>query len=316
MSELWPVVAIMGPTASGKSGLALELAGLFKGEIISADSAQVYAPLEIGVAKPSPLELAQVVHHGVGQLGLEENFSLAAFITEAQRLIPALWRRGQLPLVVGGTGLYVRGLLEGYLLEEAPPDEGLRASLNSQPLELLLSRVASLDPATYRRLDRRNKRRVTRSLELILQRGAPLVDSPRRPPPYAVLKLALRWEREALYKRIDERLEAMLERGWLQEVEGLVRAGWAERLQELRILGYPQLIEVVLGRRTLEEARQEIKFATHRYAKRQETWLRREPGVHWLEASDAPLERAQSLVAQWLESLPAELQERRGAGPV
>lgn len=281
------MVAVMGPTASGKSGLALRLAERFGGEIVSADSAQVYRGLDIGTAKPSPEERARVPHHLVDVRDLDEEFSLADFQALAGAALRDIHARGRLPFLVGGTGLYVRGLLEGYTLVMAPPDPELRAALQARDVQDLVAQLRSLDPVSAERIDPRNRRRVERALEVCLQTGRPFSEGSRtRPTEFRSLKLALRVERPVLVERIDRRLDEMVRAGWVEEVRALAEKGHAPSLRRLRILGYPELLDVVEGERRLEDALEGIRVATRRYARRQVTWLKAEPGVQWLEGAD------------------------------
>lgn len=288
------VVAVMGPTASGKSALALALAERFGGEIVSADSAQVYRGLDVGTAKPDAAERARVPHHLLDLRDPDQDFSLADFQRLATAALEEVWGRGRLPILVGGTGLYVRGLLEGYTLVEVPPDPDLRRSLEERETAALMAELSARDPVTAGRVDPRNRRRVIRALEVCLQTGRPFSECCRRVPPgYQGLKLALRVPREVLGQRIDRRLEAMVRAGWVEEVRTLAEKGWGPSLRRLRILGYPELLDVVEGKRALEPALEEIRLATRRYARRQETWLRAEPGVEWLDFETSPLETAE-----------------------
>lgn len=282
-----PVVAVLGPTASGKSGLALRLAELLGGEIVSADSAQVYRGADLGTAKPTPEERARVPHHLVDVRSLEEDFSLADFQALAGEALRDIHARGRLPFLVGGTGLYVRGLLEGYTLGEHPPDPELRRALQAREVEDLVRQLRELDPVSAERIDPRNRRRVERALEVCLQTGRPFSEGSRtRPSGYRSLKLALHVERPALVERIALRLERMVQAGWVEEVRALAEKGHAPSLRRLRILGYPELLEVVEGARPLAEALEAIRVATRRYARRQVTWLRAEPAVQWIAGPD------------------------------
>lgn len=296
------VLAIMGPTASGKSKLSLELAQAFNGEIISADSAQLYIGADIGTAKPTAEELAQVAHHLVNIRTLSEpQFSLAEFKQLAGAAIEDIHKRGRLPIVSGGTGLYLRGLLDGYTLIDLPPDPELRESLNQRSLASLLAQLVQLDPDTYAKIDRCNKRRVSRALEVVLQTGRSFSQVSRREPPnFDILKLGINIERTTLYERIDRRCQVMLDSGWAQEVEWLKEQGHEADLRRLHILGYPELLDALDGTLSLEEAGQKIRFATHRYAKRQQTWLKAETDLHKIEFGANLFSEAETLVKAWL----------------
>ncbi len=297
-----PVVAVMGPTASGKSSLALALAQRLGGEIVSADSAQVYRGLDIGTAKPTAAERARVPHHLVDLRDPDQEFSLADFQRLAGAVLQQVWSRGHVPLLVGGTGLYVRGLLEGYTLVEVPPDPDLRLALEQRDSESLMAELVARDPETAGRVDPRNRRRVVRALEVCLQTGRPFSELSRRVPPgYPRLKLALKLPRPLLDQRIDQRLQAMVGAGWVEEVRALGEKGWGPCLRRLRILGYTELLDVVEGIRPLEPALEDIRRATRRFARRQETWLRAEPGLEWIDAGEAALEVAEARIHRFLD---------------
>lgn len=282
-----PVVAVLGPTASGKSGLALRLAERLGGEIVSADSAQVYRGLDIGTAKPSPEDRRRVQHHLLDVRDPDEDFSLADFQALAGAALRDIHARGRVPFLVGGTGLYVRGLLEGYTLAESAPDPALRHALQARDVEDLRAQLRTLDPVSAERIDPRNRRRLERALEVCLQTGRPFSEGSRTAPSgYRSLKLALRVDRPVLVERIARRLREMVEAGWVEEVRALAEKGHGPSLRRLRILGYPDLLDVVQGERRLEDALEGILVATRRYARRQGTWLKAEPGVEWLEGAD------------------------------
>ncbi|MDO5297707.1 MAG: tRNA (adenosine(37)-N6)-dimethylallyltransferase MiaA [bacterium] len=303
MQALPLVIALMGPTASGKSALAMSLAKEYGAEIISADSAQVYRQVSVGTAKPSAAELREVPHHLIDIRDLGQGFCLADFQKLATQAVQEIWQRGRIPLVAGGTGLYVRGLLEGYALEAPPPDEELRASLNERDLPSLLAELAERDPAAFQAIDRCNKRRVSRALEIILQTGKSWTECSRRqPPPWRILKFGLVCEREILRERIRLRLQRMLADGWVEEVTSLLSSGWEESLRSANILGYAQVIDFVQERISAEQMREEIFVQTSRFAKRQRTWLRAEPGLMMYPASEEGWEDIRQRVRQSIDS--------------
>ncbi len=296
------VVALMGPTASGKSSLAMELAESLDGELVSADSAQVYRQVSIGTAKPSRAELQAVPHHLIDIKDLGEGFSLAEFQSLASEAIASISARGKLPVIVGGTGLYVRGLLEGYTLTAPPPDEALRRELSARPLEDLLAELQQRDAATFETIDRCNKRRVVRALEVIRQTGRSFKESSRRcPPPWRVVKLGLHWSREELNERIGRRLAHMLQAGWIEEVAALIEGGWEERLQKAEILGYGQICDYLHQRLERQQMEEDIRLATCRFAKRQRTWLRAEPNLIQLEGKEQVRAQALELIRSTLQ---------------
>ncbi len=308
-----PVVAVLGPTAVGKSRFALLLARRVGGEIVSADSAMVYRGLDVGTDKPSPEERAAVPHHLVDVADPDEPFSVADFVRLAARAVEEVLARGRLPLLVGGTGLWIRALLAGYRLPPVPPDPNLRRRLaeeaeRSGP-EALHARLAALDPERAAEVDPRNVRRVIRALEVCLRGGVPASSLARRraPSPYDALKVGLTRERGELYRLIDARVERQLAAGLVEEVRGLLARGYPPDLQAFQALGYKEVIAHLRGDCSREEMVRILQRNTRRYAKRQLTWFRREPDVVWFDLSarseDDVLAEVCSLMAEraWLE---------------
>jgi tRNA dimethylallyltransferase len=289
MSSTPPLIAIVGPTAAGKSALALRLAQRLNGEIVNGDSRLVYRGMDIGTAKPSPEERALVPHHLVDILDPDEPFSLAIYLTQARRAIDAVHARGGLPFLVGGTGQYIWGLLEGFRAPQVPPNAALRASLEAQAIEeghqALWQRLHDVDPIAASRIDPRNVRRVVRAMEVYRETGISFSQAQRRePPPYRTLVLGLTMERTRLYQRIDGRVEAMVEAGWPQEVSRLLEEGYSPALPSMSTLGYRDMAAHVLGDLSMEEVVLRVKSATHRFARRQYAWFRpRDPRIHWLD---------------------------------
>jgi len=274
----------MGPTASGKSALALTLAERFGGEILCADSATVYRGMDIGTAKPSPEDRRRVPHHLLDLLDPDETFNLNQFLELARRLIHQL----ELPIVVGGTGLYIRGLLEGYTLPEAPPDEDFRRAAQHRPLADLKAELEAQDPEAMQIVDLRNPRRVIRALEVIRQTGSFSRHYRKNPLPHPVLKLAL--NPSDLRERIERRARQMLAEGLLEEVRSLAKKGFAPHIHRLRIIGYREMLAVVEGRETLDKAMQDLVTSTWQFSRRQCTWLRSEKDLTWVESIEEALE--------------------------
>ncbi len=290
------MVAVVGPTASGKSGLARELARALDGELINADSAQVYRGADIGTAKERPLHLVDI-------RDLDQFFSVADFQVLARQAIEEITRRGRLPILVGGTGLYVRALLRGYTLpEEATPDPALREELNNTPLSDLLQELERVDPAGYALIDRQNPRRVVRALEVFRQTGVPFsANYQTRDSGLDPLSLGLRWPPERLDARIALRTQAMLQDGFLEEVRALAENGYAPSLRRLKLIGYPEMLDVVEGRVSLDEAVELLERSTRQYARRQLKWFRREKDIHWLDAEGDPVAEALATIRKWRE---------------
>ncbi len=299
--NLLPLVVIVGPTAVGKTSLALRLADSFPVEVVSADSRQLYRYMDIGTAKPTSQELRAVPHHLIDIAEPDESFSLARYLCLARAAIASIAARGHLPLLVGGTGQYVRALLQGWQVPEVPPDPTLRAELEAQAQrdpQALWARLMALDPDAADFIDRRNLRRVIRALEVTLKSGRPFSVQRRRvPPPYDVLQIGLTMERSALYARADARVEAMMRSGLLQEVRGLLKRGYDWALPAMSGLGYIQFKPYFDGTSSLADVTERIKLDTHAFIRRQYAWFRPSaPDIHWLDAAQAPAPEALSLL--------------------
>ncbi|MEJ5308317.1 MAG: tRNA (adenosine(37)-N6)-dimethylallyltransferase MiaA [Anaerolineae bacterium] len=304
-APLIPVVAIVGPTAVGKTALALALGKTFPAEVVSADSRQFYRGMDIGTAKPTPAERAQMPHHLIDIANPDETVGLAQFLRLARAAIDEIAARGHLPLVVGGTGQYVYALLEGWQTPEVPPDPELRAGLEAQAAAApatLWERLIALDPEAATFIDPRNTRRVIRALEVCLKTGQPFSTQRRRiPPPYRVLHIGLTMERAALYARADARVDAMIAAGLPDEVAALRRRGYDWRLPALSSLGYCQFRPYFADEATLEDVIERIKLDTHAFIRRQYAWFRSRTGhIHWLDAAQDATMQARSLVETFL----------------
>jgi tRNA dimethylallyltransferase len=281
------VTALVGPTAAGKTAVALALAQRLGAEIVNADSLQVYRELDIGTAKPTVAERALIPHHLIDVADPPEPFDAARFCRDGRAVLEDCSRRGVPPLVVGGTGLYLKALLSGLFAEGEPAPgvrEQVRQELASLGLPVLYARLIHLDPATAARLHPHDTYRIIRALEVMAATGRPLsefIAAHRfQDAPYEVLKLGLELDREELYRRIDLRVELMLEAGWLDEIEGLLER-YPPTLKPLQALGYRHLINYLTGRWSWDEALTLLARDTRRYAKRQLTWFGSDPAVRW-----------------------------------
>jgi len=282
-----PVVAIVGPTGVGKTALAIALAQHFPAEVVSADSRQIYRRMDIGTAKPTPEERSAVPHHLIDVVEPDQTFTLAEYQALAYAAIEDIHHHEKVALLVGGTGQYVTAVLEGWQTPEVAPNEQLRAELESYAAEhgpeALFERLRVLDPVSAARMDPHNLRRTIRALEVCIETGQPFSTQRRRsPPPYQVLELALTIDREALYKRLDARIDQMLRDGLLDEVRALQAYDW--HLPSMSGLGYAQLSRYLRGEYSLEEAVAEFKHATRTFVRRQYTWFRRHGAPRWLES--------------------------------
>jgi tRNA dimethylallyltransferase len=303
------VVAIVGPTASGKTALAIALAERFGGEIVNADSRQVYRFMDIGTAKPTPEEQARIPHHLIDIRYPDEPFGLAEFLDEASRAIIDITRRMRLPIVAGGTGQYVRALLHGWRAPAVPPDPTYRAHLAARAAtagpDALHTELAAADPQAAAAIDPRNVRRVIRALEVIHHTGRPFsAQQGRGVPPFSSLVIGLALRRETLYARIDARVEAMFAAGLVEEVRGLLARGYSCAQPALNAIGYVEVCGYLRGNLTLAAAMERTKTGTHRLARTQANWFRRsDPAIHWLDAEHGlPARAAAALVQSWLAS--------------
>jgi len=285
-----PLVVIVGPTAVGKTHLAVHLAQEVNGEIVSADSRQVYRGMDVGTAKATREEQERATHHLLDVVDPDETLGLAQFQEMANAAIAGITARGRVPLLVGGTGQYVMAVVEGWKVPRVPPDEALRRDLYRQAeeagAEVLHARLRALDPAAADRIDARNVRRVVRALEVCLVTGEPISEQQgKSPPPYRILVLGLGLPRAELYRRIDDRVERMMEAGLEDEVRGLVTAGYGFDLPAMSGVGYGQFVPYLAGEATLDSVVGEIKRATRRFVRHQANWFRQgDERIHWLEA--------------------------------
>jgi len=284
------LVLICGPTASGKTGLALRLADTFPLEIISVDSRQVYRKLDIGTAKPTAEETALVRHHLVDLVEPEDPFTVADFVSLAAQAVRDITARHKLPLVVGGTGLYIRALTCG-LAETPACDPAVRARLETEAqvlgIEVLYRRLQRVDPVMAARLNPGDQLRIIRALEVEFLAGRPMseIQSQHRfsEAPYRVLKFGLQLDREHLYQRIEQRVDAMVQAGLVDEVAGLVESGVPPEVKGLNTIGYREIVGDLRGEHDLEQAIELIKRNSRRYAKRQMTWFRRDSSIIWVD---------------------------------
>lgn len=284
---------ILGPTGVGKSALAMRLAQSLGGEIVNADALQAYRGFDIGTAKPSGEERARVPHHLIDILDAGERYSAGDFARRAQRTIEDIRERGSWAVVVGGSGLYLRALLEGlHELPEVPSSirEQLRRDLQDKGLPELREELVRVDPATANRLDSGDTQRTLRALEIARATGQPLSEWLRRSAPteprLPAVRIGLTLPRSILYDRIAVRIRRMMEAGWLGEVEELLNQGVSPACHAFQAIGYRQLAEHLEGTVPLDRAVEEIARDTRRYAKRQLTWFRRMRNVHWIRKED------------------------------
>ncbi len=279
---------LAGPTAVGKSGVALLLAEHLGGEIITVDSMQVYRGLDIGTAKPSATERARVPHHLLDVAELTGSFDAMRFCQLARKAVEEIQSRGRVPVFCGGSGLYFKAFLEG--LGEAPPsDPQLRAALEATPLDVLLRELAARDPQTFERIDRQNPRRVVRAIEVIRMTGRPFSEQRSewgdvtRNTQHATCLFVLTRPKPDLDQRINSRVDEMFRRGLVEETRQLLAHGLAENPTAMQAIGYRQVVEHLRGERPLMETVEMVKARTRQYAKRQMTWFRGHTAATWME---------------------------------
>jgi tRNA dimethylallyltransferase len=308
LSPLPRLVAVVGPTASGKSSLAFRLARRFQGEILSADSMQVYRRMDIGTAKPSRREREVVPHHLIDILDPDQDYSAALFREQAEPIILRLHEKGTPVFVAGGTGLYLKALTRGLFRGPgAEPDlrRSLKERAGREGNEALHRELAALDPEAASRIHPRDLLRIVRALEVHAQSRRPISCFHRahafQERPYEILKIGLALEREALYRRIEERVDQMIAEGWVEEVRGLLAHGYSCDLKSMSSLGYRHLAAHLQGEVSLAEAVAAAKRDTRRYAKRQMTWFRADKEIHWIEAGEQPESRIEELVEDFLK---------------
>jgi tRNA dimethylallyltransferase len=293
--EASALIIVLGPTAVGKSRIAVDLALRFGGEVISGDSIQVYRGFDIGTDKPTPETRRGVAHHLIDIVGPEVQFTAADFVREALDAARAIAGRGRLPIVAGGTGLYIKALCDG-LFPGPGRDPAVRAALEAEArekgLETLFRRLEALDPEYARKIRSRDRIRIVRALEVHAATGRPIsehfraTESPIKGRP--VMRLGLRLEREELNRRINDRVDRMFERGLVEEVRGLLERGVAETSPPFRALGYSQVLRHLRGEIGRDEAVALTKTETRHYAKRQMTWFRKMAEVVWFSPDDGP----------------------------
>jgi tRNA dimethylallyltransferase len=297
------LLIVIGPTAVGKTAVSLVLAERLDGEIISVDSRLFYRGMDIGTAKPSPADMQRVPHHLIGICDPDQTLTLGEYQRLAYSKIDMILAEQRLPLLVGGTGQYVMAVAEGWGIPEVAPQAALREQLE-QLGGLELSRwLAELDPISTAKIDYRNERRVIRALEVALITGHPISKlQQKNPPGYDICWIGLHRDRESLYKRIDLRVEQMINDGLVEEVQSLRAAGYGRKLPSMSGLGYRQIYAYLDGELSFQEAVERIKFETHRLARQQNTWFKREdPRINWIDLDqDETMKALLELAQHWL----------------
>jgi tRNA dimethylallyltransferase len=303
VTEQKPVIVIVGPTASGKTEVSIQLARRFKGEIISADSRQFYEHMDIGTAKPTNYELMQAPHHLINVSQPEDIWSLARFKEAAMGCIRDIHNRDKLPFVVGGTGQYVWGLIEGWTIPEEPVDERLRRVLEEWAGELgpegIHTVLSRLDPAAGEIVQYENVRRSIRALEVIFSSGRRFSEQRRKQPPEGLdfIMMGIQWDRPSLYQRVDMRIEIMMNTGLVEEVRYLINSGINPESPALSAIGYREITGYLTGKHSLDEAVMLMKRNTRQYIRRQANWFKPDdPRIQWFPAGEGLAER----MSAWL----------------
>ena len=306
-----PIICIAGPTASGKTALAVELAKELNGEVVSCDSMQVYKGLDIGTAKPTLEERQGIIHHMLDVAEAEEDFSVSRYCNMAAPIVDDILARGKTAIIAGGTGLYMDSLIKGN--DFAPfPSTGMREKLEAQAdqegMAAMLQKLAAIDPESAARLHEKDRKRVIRALEVYYETGETITEHNRKtqliPPKYDPIWLGLDFENRAdLYSRIDLRVGLMLEQGLIEEIRGLLRQGIPAKCTAMQAIGYKEFVDALEGNGSLEAAADQVRQSSRHYAKRQLTWFRRNEKMRWLIrdshwGSEEILQKARQLIAE------------------
>ena len=304
------IICIAGPTASGKTSLAVELAKLTNGEVVSCDSMQIYRRMTIGTAKPVPEEMDGIRHHMIDICEPDEDFSVSKYCDMATPILEDIIARGKTAIIAGGTGLYMDSLIKGNDFAPFPATghrERLEEKLNAVGLDAMLAELAAIDPEAAER-SQRNPRRIIRALEVFYETGETITAHNKRtqaiPPRFNPLWIGLDYEpRSELYKRIDLRVDIMLQQGLLEEIRALLDSGIPESCTAMQAIGYKEFVQALRGNMTVEDAAEDLKQASRRYAKRQLTWFRRNQNIHWLvrtpdTSAEEILEKARQLIIE------------------
>ena len=297
-----PLILIVGPTAVGKTELAIQLAERLNGEIVSADSRLFYRGMDIGTAKPTPEEQARVPHHLIDVADPEEILSLVVFQQKAREAVADIHTRNKIPFLVGGTGQYIRAVTEGWSPPEVEPDARLRDELRRMTDEKgphwLHDKLKSLDPEAAQKIDPRNFRRTIRALEVILTTGRRFSEQRgQSESPYHLITIGLTRPRSELYERVDQRIEAMFANGFLEEVKGLLEKGYSPSLPTMSAIGYRECARVLGGETNEEQAKAEIRRATRVFVRRQANWFKEsDPNIRWFRVQEGVVDEIESYI--------------------
>ena len=306
------IICLVGPTASGKTALAVELAKAADGEVVSCDSMQIYRRMDIGTAKPTAAEMQGIPHHMIDIVEPEEDFSVSRYCAMAAPIVDDIVARGKTAIIAGGTGLYMDSLIKGNAFAPFPATgvrERLEAQADAEGMEAMLRWLASVDPESAARLHLSDRKRIIRALEVYLETGETITEHNRKtrdiPPKYSPLWLGLDFaDRAELYRRIDLRVDIMLDMGLIAEIKALLASGIPARCTAMQAIGYKEFVNALNGEETLAQAAEDVKKSSRHYAKRQLTWFRRNSAMHWLirqtgQSGDEILEAARQLICDF-----------------
>ncbi len=306
MRRSQPVIAILGPTAVGKTRISISLAKQFAGEIVSIDSRLIYRGMDVGTAKPTFKEREQVPHHLIDVADPDDTWNLAKFCEAALNVIQDIHSRGKVAFLVGGTGQYLRAILEGWTPPPSAESTDFRETLETiatnKGYDALHRQLQNVDPASASRIDPRNVRRVIRALEIFHLTGLPASSQRvKNPPPFEVLRIGLTLPRADLYQRIDQRIDLMVEAGWIEEVQSLIDIGISPDLPSLSAIGYAQLAAYLSGEMDLDSAIVEIRRLSRQFVRRQANWFKADdPEIQWFDAVSGVEERITEVIERWL----------------
>lgn len=289
--EKIPVIVIGGPTASGKTALSIELAKSYDTEIVSADSMQIYKFMNIGTAKPDAVERGGIVHHLMDIINPDEVFSVAQYVDLAHSTIADIHKKNRIPIVIGGTGLYINSLIDDVDFMENDGDitirEELQKKVDSEGVDVLVEELRSFDAISAEKIHKNNVRRIIRAIEFYKMTGVPISEhqaqTKKKVSRYNPCMMAIRWDMQKLYERIEKRVDIMIKEGLIDEVKSLCDMGYENAMLSMQGIGYKEVLEYLRGEISMDEAIYKIKLGTRHYAKRQMTWFRRDERICWID---------------------------------
>ncbi len=305
--EKIPLIVIAGPTASGKTALSIDIAKEYNGEIVSADSMQIYKYLDIGTAKPDMEERSGIIHHMMDIVEPTVGYSVADYVKTAHEVIKNIREKNKNAVVTGGTGLYITSLVNDVDFREDDSDTELRKSLQKlyeeKGIDYMVEMLSQFDPISAQRLHKNNTRRIIRAIEFYKMTGVPISkhqeETKKKESRYYPCMMAIKWEMDKLYERIEKRVDIMIESGLIEEVENLCGKGYTKQLLSMQGIGYKEIIDYLNGECTKDEAIEKIKISTRHYAKRQMTWFRRDERIHWINSGENIKEQAEKILSEY-----------------